>query len=73
MSEGLPPVSPCIGTCTLDPRSGYCLGCRRTIEEIAQWPRLDAAAKRRIIATLAERKLALSARTLPPDTAQYSR
>lgn len=31
-----PPLTPCIGTCRLDAR-GYCLGCRRTGEEIGRW------------------------------------
>lgn len=29
--------SPCINVCTLDPRSGLCLGCKRTVEEITRW------------------------------------
>jgi len=62
MSDGRAPVSPCIGVCTLDSVSGYCRGCRRTIEEIAAWPRLDATAKRRIIAALQGREVALETR-----------
>jgi predicted Fe-S protein YdhL (DUF1289 family) len=31
-----PALSPCIGTCRLDDR-GYCVGCRRTGEEIGRW------------------------------------
>jgi predicted Fe-S protein YdhL (DUF1289 family) len=30
------PVSPCTGVCTLD-AAGLCLGCRRTLAEIARW------------------------------------
>jgi predicted Fe-S protein YdhL (DUF1289 family) len=36
----LPPVqvpSPCINVCQMDQRSGLCLGCRRTLQEIAEW------------------------------------
>ncbi|HEY0845641.1 MAG TPA: DUF1289 domain-containing protein [Noviherbaspirillum sp.] len=29
--------SPCINVCRMDPRTGLCEGCFRTIEEIAQW------------------------------------
>ena len=54
MSERAP-VSPCVGVCTLDPASHYCLGCARTIEEIAQWPRFSADEKRRVIAELPSR------------------
>jgi predicted Fe-S protein YdhL (DUF1289 family) len=29
--------SPCVDVCEMDEESGYCLGCRRTIDEIAGW------------------------------------
>jgi uncharacterized protein len=29
--------SPCIKVCTLDPGTGLCIGCLRTIDEIAGW------------------------------------
>jgi predicted Fe-S protein YdhL (DUF1289 family) len=52
------PVSPCIAVCVLDPGTGYCRGCFRTLPEIVQWPKLDADGKRRVIALLAGRKAA---------------
>ncbi len=55
MSERAP-VSPCVGVCTLDPVSHHCIGCTRTIEEIAQWPRLSVEEKRRVIAELPARR-----------------
>ncbi len=33
--QNLPPT-PCTGVCRLDER-GYCVGCRRTGEEIGRW------------------------------------
>ena len=54
MSEGAP-VSPCVGVCTLDPVSHFCIGCARTIEEIARWPSLSAEEKGRIITQLPSR------------------
>ena len=30
------PLTPCTGVCRLDGH-GYCLGCRRTMGEIARW------------------------------------
>ncbi|MEM8878798.1 MAG: DUF1289 domain-containing protein, partial [Pseudomonadota bacterium] len=30
-------VSPCVGLCRLDEATGYCLGCARTGDEIADW------------------------------------
>ncbi|HZE42420.1 MAG TPA: DUF1289 domain-containing protein [Steroidobacteraceae bacterium] len=31
------PASPCINICSLDDVHGYCVGCYRTIDEIARW------------------------------------
>jgi uncharacterized protein len=50
------PVSPCNGVCTLDPVSHFCRGCWRTIEEIAQWPRLSTHEKRRVLVRARERE-----------------
>ncbi|MCL5968430.1 MAG: DUF1289 domain-containing protein [Betaproteobacteria bacterium] len=33
--RGLP--SPCVGVCRMDAASGLCLGCWRTLDEIAHW------------------------------------
>jgi uncharacterized protein len=30
--------SPCINVCRIDRRSGWCEGCRRTVDEITRWP-----------------------------------
>ncbi|WP_081473954.1 DUF1289 domain-containing protein [Novosphingobium pentaromativorans] len=49
--------SPCTGVCRLDPGSGLCLGCKRTMEEIADWPMLPVKGKRAIIARLAGRAI----------------
>lgn len=29
--------SPCISVCRMDPHSGLCLGCYRTLDEIVAW------------------------------------
>jgi len=50
------PISPCIAVCVLDPADGYCRGCLRTGAEISAWITLDAAAKRRLLAELTERR-----------------
>jgi len=47
--------SPCVKICTLDARSGLCLGCGRSIDEIAQWTGMSAAQRRRVMAELPER------------------
>src|SRR4030095_5766688 len=35
--------TPCIKICTLDARMGLCLGCGRTIDEIARWTSMTAS------------------------------
>lgn len=48
--------SPCIQVCRIDPRTGICVGCRRTMDEIAAWPTLDRAGKERVLREIAERE-----------------
>ena len=47
--------SPCVKICTLDARSGLCLGCGRTIDEIAQWTAMSATERARVISELPAR------------------
>lgn len=49
------PPSPCTSICRIDRATGYCQGCKRTLTEIADWPMLDAPAKRAMLAGLKER------------------
>jgi predicted Fe-S protein YdhL (DUF1289 family) len=48
--------TPCIAVCMMDPRSGLCFGCGRTLPEIARWHRIDNAERLAIMATLPARK-----------------
>ena len=34
-------ISPCIGVCSIDPKSNLCLGWLRSSDEIAIWPLID--------------------------------
>jgi len=43
-----PILTPCIGVCVLD-ATGYCEGCHRTIEEIANWGALGDAERTRLM------------------------
>jgi predicted Fe-S protein YdhL (DUF1289 family) len=47
--------SPCTKICTLNARSSMCLGCGRTIDEIAGWAAMNAADRARIINQLPAR------------------
>lgn len=53
-----PVASPCVNVCQVDPHSGLCLGCLRTIEEIAGWMDYSDAEKQRVLERLDERRRA---------------
>lgn len=53
---GTAPASPCIGTCRIDPASGLCEGCLRTLDEIAAWSRMGDAARRDLMEKLPQRR-----------------
>ncbi|MCE7027635.1 DUF1289 domain-containing protein [Jiella avicenniae] len=48
--------SPCIRICSIDPATELCLGCGRTIEEIAGWASFSPQTRRTIMARLGEAK-----------------
>lgn len=48
--------SPCIGLCVLDPETGFCKGCFRSIVEIGAWLGLDDDGRREVLARVAERR-----------------
>ncbi|MDD2886080.1 MAG: DUF1289 domain-containing protein [Dechloromonas sp.] len=51
-------ASPCINLCQMDPANDLCRGCFRTLDEIARWSTLPAAAKTAILAELPARQTA---------------
>jgi predicted Fe-S protein YdhL (DUF1289 family) len=51
--------SPCVNICTLDARTRMCLGCGRTIDEIARWATMIPADRRRVMSELPARMAAL--------------
>jgi uncharacterized protein len=53
--------SPCINVCVMHAPSGHCLGCGRTLDEIALWSVLDDDGKRAVWALLPERLARLPA------------
>jgi len=48
--------SPCVSICKIDPASGLCVGCLRTIDEIAAWSVLDDDARRAVWARILSRR-----------------
>ncbi len=50
------PPSPCISVCTIDEKTGWCLGCARTIDEIRDWIVLMPDRKQALLEELAERQ-----------------
>ncbi len=51
-------ASPCINLCRMNPATGFCDGCLRSIDEIIAWTRLDDAGKRAVLAQLPARRAA---------------
>jgi uncharacterized protein len=50
------PIStPCIKVCVIDPLSALCVGCGRTMAEIAAWTTMSEAERVAIMAGLGER------------------
>ena len=54
--------SPCVSVCIMDPESGYCRGCCRSLDEIAAWITLDADARLAVWDAIAERRKAIENR-----------
>jgi len=48
-------LSPCTSVCTMDAATGLCVGCARTLEEIANWADYSAEQKRAVLRLIAQR------------------
>ncbi|MCZ8156664.1 MAG: DUF1289 domain-containing protein [Leptospira sp.] len=48
--------SPCIRVCMMDPESGLCAGCFRTLEEIGLWSQFTMEQKESILSELELRR-----------------
>ena len=59
-----PPVrSPCVSICVLDPvGSGVCVGCGRTLDEVAAWSQMSNAQRKDVVARCPGRLAALRER-----------
>ena len=55
--DAAPPIAtPCVKICVVDGESGLCLGCCRTLPEVAGWARFSDAERAEIMAALAARR-----------------
>ena len=64
VAEMAEPIStPCIKVCAVSGQTGLCIGCGRTLAEIANWGALEEPARLAIMATLPARLAAAEAET----------
>jgi len=62
-NDDRPVASPCVSVCVLDPAgTGVCVGCGRTLDEVAAWSELSNAQRREVVARLPARLAALRER-----------
>ena len=54
--------SPCVKTCVIHPREGLCIGCLRSLAEIAAWSQMSAGERQKIMAELPARAPRLTRR-----------
>jgi len=58
--------SPCVNVCSMHDATGWCEGCKRTLDEIAAWSTMDDFAKRAVWGQLRLRRIEW--RRLKPET-----
>jgi uncharacterized protein len=58
--------TPCINVCVVD-ASGHCVGCGRSLSEIATWSSMSDEARRRIMTALPQRLQTLGHRPESPS------
>ena len=54
--------SPCNRVCAIDAPTGYCIGCGRTLDEIANWAVTSIEVQRAIVLQLPKRISSLATR-----------
>jgi predicted Fe-S protein YdhL (DUF1289 family) len=74
-------ASPCVDVCRMNPETGFCDGCFRTIDEIAAWAASDDDDKRAVLARVESRRQGARVVTigesfdatleLPPDSIKH--
>jgi hypothetical protein len=57
--DAVPPkpiATPCVQVCVVDGQSGLCLGCFRTLAEVAGWARFTDAERAELMSALPARR-----------------
>ena len=49
-------ISPCTKVCVMDADNRYCLGCKRTLGEIARWSEMSEDEQKAVLAQLEQRR-----------------
>ena len=55
-------TTPCVKICVVDPQSGLCIGCGRSIAEISLWPEMSDEERRAVMSGLSARTAATRTR-----------
>lgn len=61
--------SPCVKVCAVDGETGWCLGCGRSLPEIAGWAGMTPAGREAVMADLDRRLERLAPKRTPRNTA----
>ena len=59
-------ISPCNKVCVMDAEGRYCLGCARTLDEIARWGEMSDAERNAVLAQLPARRSEVAEVAVPP-------
>jgi uncharacterized protein len=59
--------TPCTKVCVIHPAKGLCLGCGRSLGEIAAWTTLTGQDRSRVMAELPQRLATVLPRSAPPS------
>ena len=62
--------TPCIAVCMIDPRTSLCMGCGRTLPEIAKWHAMDSSQRLAVMTALPQRMTDAGMDILPALTAR---
>ncbi len=64
-----PIKSPCLSICAVDGRANACIGCGRTLKEIAGWSRMSDGERDAVLRQLPARIAALGEKASAPEEA----